>query len=766
MDKYKSFFVIFLLIVNFHTLLSNETQNKGEINGVVISGMNKTPVFGVIITVEGTQYGAKTGTNGKFSIKNLPAGEYSVKFSSFLFDTYIMPNVIVTNVKPVQLEITLNEKMTLADSVVVTSSYFERNIETISGSRILSSEDIRRAPGVQEDVVRAASLLPGVAVAMAGRNDLVVRGGAPFENLFIIDNLEVPNINHFGTQGTGGGPLSIINIDFIRSVNFSSGAFGAKFGDKTSSITNIQLRNGNQDKFGGKAFLSATGFGLNLEGPMYEGSSYFISVRRSYLDFFFKAAGFGFIPEYWDFQGKFNFRIDADNSISFIAIGALGSVKLNNDDEDKIYSNSRVAVPNQNQYFSGITWKHITEKGLLNVTLGETYTKYSTFQNNSDNPPVRVFYNYSKEAESILRTDYEMHLMPKLFISVGNQLKWATSLNYDILIPGYLRKDQNGIPQTLSIDTSFRNYKNASYLSLTGSVDKFKLTAGIRAEYYDYLMNKWYFSPRASILYQYKSISAITLSAGRYYQSPSYIWMLGDVNINKNLSPIESDQISVGFDHNPIEDIKVMTEAFYKVYNSYPARIYRPQSVLAPAGFDDAVSDIPYGLEPLTGTGTGYSRGIEFSIQKKLSKIPIYGLLSLTLSESIFKSLDGAERPGAYDTRFMGNIAVGYKINPEWEVSSKFRISTGMPTTPFLPDGQKNYKEYNLGERLPLFHALDIRIDKRWNFSSIYLITYLDIQNIYARKNIQGYKWNYQKQIAEPMKTIGILPSLGITIEF
>ncbi len=744
---------------------SDKSIEKGIISGRIISAITQRPLQGITVKIEETKLGAISNLDGYFSVKNVPVGIYAVKFTAVGYATYIQSNVVVSAVKPAQLEIELNEKMFEVGEVEVKASYFLRRIETSSSSQTLSSEDIRRTPGVQEDVVRATALLPGVGVTSSGRNDLLVRGGAPYENLFLVDNIEVPNINHFGTQGSTGGPLSIINIDFVKNVNFSSGAFGAKYGDKTSSITNITLRNGNEENFGGKAVLSATGFGFHLEGPVAEGSSYFFSVRRSYLDFIFKAAGFAFIPEYWDFQGKLNYKINDNNYISFLTIGALGTVKLNNDDNDKIYDNSRVAVPNQNQYFSGITWKHLFDSGYLTVTLGETYTKYSTYQNSNENPPQKIFNNNSTEAETSLRTDVEIQLAPKVDLYFGNQVKWATRLQYDILVPGFLRKDNYGIEQPLSIDTNFRAYKNSSYISLTSSIDKFKFTLGGRSDYYNFLETKWYFSPRASIIYQLNDVSAFVISGGRYFQSPSYIWLIGDAQ-NKNMSPIQSDQIVIGYDHTPMEDLKVQLEAFYKNYSNYPGRVFRPQAVLAPSGFEDFTSDIPFGLEPINSSAEGHSYGVELFIQKKLSSIPLYGLFSLTFAQSKFKSLDGIERYGAYDSRIIMNLAVGYRIDDEWEISSKFRLATGQPTTPFTTSGVKDFQNYNLGDRLPLFHTLDIRVDKRWNFSNLYLVTYFDIQNLYSRKNVSGFRWNYQENRVEEQKSFGILPTIGISLEF
>ena len=761
----KKIIIILVMFLYYSGYSQEKNDENGTIIGRVISTMNQKPLQGVTVKIQETKLGAITNSKGYFSIKNVPVGIYAVKFSSVGFSTYVQSNVIVSSVKPAQLEIELSEKMIILPEVEVRASYFIKKIETASSTQSLSAEDIRRTPGVQEDVIRATALLPGVGVTGAGRNDLLVRGGAPYENLFLVDNIEVPNINHFGTQGSSGGPLSIINIDFVKNVDFSAGAFGAKYGDKTSSITNITLRNGNEEKFGGKAVLSATGFGINLEGPIVDGSSFFFSVRRSYLDFIFKAAGFGFIPEYWDFQGKINYKLNDNNYLSFLTIGALGSVKLNNNNADNIYKNSRVAVPNQNQYFSGLTWKSLFETGFLTITLGETFTKYSTYQNNDSIPPQKIFFNNSTEAETTLKTDVDIIISPNLDLTFGNQVKWATRLQYDILVPGYLRTDNFGNERTLAIDTNFRAYKNATYISLTSAFRSFKFTAGVRSDFYNFLETKLYLAPRASLIYQLNNVSAFVISAGRYYQSPSYIWLLGDTE-NKNMKPIKSDQIVIGYEHTPLEDLKVQLEVFYKRYNDYPARVYRPQAVLAPSGFEDLTSDIPFGLEPLSSKAEGNSYGAELFIQKKLSKIPIYGLFSLSYSENKFKSLDGIVRYGAYDSRIIMNIAIGYRIDDLWEISSKFRLASGQPTTAYTTTGVKDYSHYNEGERLPLFHSMDFRVDKRWNFDNFYLVTYLDIQNLYGRKNISGIRWDTQNNKPEFQSSFGLLPSIGVSLEF
>ena len=274
----------------------------------------------------------------------------------------------------------------------------------MSSVKKFSCEEIRRSPGGFEDVVRALSVLPGVARQSAGRNDLIVRGGAPSENLYIVDGFIVPNINHFGSQGSTGGPLSLINLDYVGETTFSTGGFQAKYGDKLSSVLKIDLRDGRKDRIGGKGLVSATQFGLNLEGPVGEKSDFIFSIRRSYLDFIFNAAGFNFLTKYYDLLAKYNYNIDQTNKLSFLFVGALDRVNFNNNDEEDIFDNARILGNDQNQYTTGFKYRHLFDKGFYDITFSRNYVSFDQFQNDTLLNP--VFLNLSKEAANELKADF------------------------------------------------------------------------------------------------------------------------------------------------------------------------------------------------------------------------------------------------------------------------------------------------------------------------------------------------------------------------
>jgi hypothetical protein len=713
----------------------------------------------------------QTDSLGRFEISETPVGVYQLRVRALGFQPIVRANTVVGSGKPLNVRIELAPLAVQLEGISVRPSFFQQRAEYTTSTRSIGADETRRAPGAQEDVIRTVALLPGVGVTSGGRNDLVVRGGAPYENLFLVDGIEVPNINHFGSQGSTGGPLSLINVDFVQRTDFSAGGFSAKYGDRTASLTSITLREGETERLAGEVNLSGTGFGAILEGPVGQSTSFLFSARRSYLDLLFKAAGFSFIPAYVDLQLKTNTRIDENNSVSFVGIGAINTVEFINDDADDRYDNSRILAPEQRQYFGGLIWKRLIDDGLLTVTLGRTFSRFETLQSDSLNPPQTVFSNLSAEGDNSLRVDLVKRLSPWLELNVGNVARYASKLDYAIELDGRYRLDDEGVARSLSRDTSFTALRNATYVQGTVQLTSaIQATAGARLDYYDFLNDAARAAPRLGVRAQVSPTIAATFSAGRYHQAPSFIWLLGDGANTQRLKPIESDQVVVGFEGQPRADTRLQLEFFYKKYSNYPARIFRPQAVLAPAGFEDVTTDIPYGLEPLNSEGTGRVYGVEFLAQKRLSSLPFYGLLSATLSRAEYTSIEGATRPGSYDARFLGNLVAGWRPGNDWELSGKFRVATGLPTTPFVGSGpaagQLDFSAYNQGARLPTFHALDLRIDKRWSFRSLQLETYIDVQNVFGRANVTQFEWNYREGVSEPNEALTVLPTIGVNIEF
>lgn len=734
----------------------------GIITGEVRNAVTKEPIPYANIVLVGTTTGAAADENGAFEIRNAPVGTYALRASVLGFQALVRSDVVVNVARPVTILFEMTESFIELEEINVTAEYFQKLPETPLSTQYQTYEEIRRLPGGLEDVVRAISILPGVAQVEPGRNDLIVRGGAPSENLYVVDNIEVPNINHFGTQGASGGPLSYINLDFVESTAFSTGGFGARYGDKLSSVLRINFRDGRTDRLGGKATISASQFGLNFEGPVDANGSFMVSARRSYLDFIFKAAGFGFVPEYWDFFGKASYRLGPNDRLNIIALSALDNVRFFNDTDEKRYENSKVLGSNQNQLVGGISWQHLFPSGYATVTLGQSSVTFDYQQSDSLQQP--IFTNRSAEHELSVRGDVVWQFSKHSEVSFGMQGK-ITGFESDI----ELRPFWTNFGQQISVDAFYDTtaVKSAAYAQFSQHLNGLQLIAGLRADYFNLIEEPFALSPRFSASYALTPETNINVSAGRYHQAPSLIWLTARPE-NRRLKFIGVNQYIMGLEHQVRPDTKTSFEVYRKDFFHYPASLDRTFLVMANTGAGFGGSDDGYaafGIDRLSSVGTGVATGAEFLIQKKFSEIPGYGTLSVSYNISEFKAVDGIARPNSFDQTWIINAGGGYVFDNHWEFSMKFRYATGRPYTPIGPLGAQSADRYN-SSRIRANHSLDVRVDRRWLFSEWTLITYIDIQNIYNRKPSAVPRYDPRTGTLDESSSIGILPSIGISAEF
>ena len=754
-----------VLVLLSITTAQDKSGKTGMIVGHAKNYVTKEPLINATVILQGTTIGAATDIDGNFTITDVPVGTHNLRASALGFQPMVKTDIVVSAGKPVDVHFELNEVTVELEGVTVTTEYFQKSPDAPISIQTLSVEEIRRLPGGLEDVVRAISILPGVAQVQNGRNDLIVRGGAPSENLFVIDNIEVANINHFGTQGASGGPLSYVNLDFVNETSFKTGGFGAKYGDKLSSVLTIDLRDGREDRLGGKATISASQFGLNLEGPTDRNGSFLFSARRSYLDFIFKAAGFGFVPEYWDFLGKVNYKLSPKDQLNVLSIVALDNVKLFNDSQDKRYTNSRILSSDQSQFLGGISWRHLLNKGFMNITLSQTFSGFNYIQNDSLLNP--IFKSTSDEREISLRGDVVYQIDKESDLSFGVLAKHIDFNSRIILpIPFWTNFGQQ-LTVNATLDTTA--IKSAGYIQYSHAlVVTVRMTVGCRIDYFNLIKDNIAISPRFSLSYSATPVLTLTTSIGQYHQAPSYIWLVANPS-NKNLKYVSVDQYVSGIEYLLRSDVKVSLEGYIKKYSKYPASILRPYLVMANTGAGFGGSQDGYaafGLEPLVSLGSGTAHGLEFFLQKKLSDIPCYGLISISWNEARFKALDGISRSSTFDQRWIINLGGGYILDELWEFGAKFRFATGRPYTPYNADGTQNSVAYNT-VRIGANHSLDLRVDRRWNFDRWNLITYIDVQNVYNRKPLDVPIFDERtKKVKQAGGSIGLLPSIGVSAEF
>ncbi|MEI7485522.1 MAG: TonB-dependent receptor [Ignavibacteriota bacterium] len=761
-------YLLFALTVILGLTSNLLAQEKGGISGKIVDKMNQQPVIGAVIEVVGAGLKSGSDDNGYYYLETVPTGRYSLRFTSIGYQLFVVDNVVVNS--GVITDVRAELDIIAVDEIVVEDERFTKPGDISSSFKNLSSQEIRTAPGGFEDVGRVVQTLPGVAYVNDGRNDLIVRGGAPSENLFIVDNAYVPNINHFGSQGATGGPVSIIDLGFIREVNFITGGFSAKYGDKLSSVLEIKQREGSRIKFMTDLNLSATGFGAVLEGPIgsQKKGSWLVSARRSYLDFIFNAAGFGFVPEYYSLQGKGVYDLDKRNYLTLNFISNLDKVKFNNTDEKKKQDNSVIIGSDQSGYVFGAEWKSLlSSKAYSLFNLTRTYTNFN-YTGTDVNGNV-YFTNKSKEGETSLKGEYYLQALKTGQFTAGIEGKlvnFKNEIRKDTDTLYYINPETNSryILDAVNLNDNEYTYKASAFAQWTQFfANRFKVNVGLRYDYFDYINTKGYLSPRASAQVTLLHDFYLNLSYGIFYQTPSYVWLVSNT-LNKNLEDIRADHYVAGLEYIIMPDLKASVEVYYKKYDKYPVSTTRPYFILSNSGGSfDTQND--FGLEPLVSAGTGNSRGIEFYVQKTLSN-NYYFNINLSLFNAKYKSLDGIERSSDFDNKVLFTAFGGYQLKNNWTVAGKFRFAGGRPYTPINPvDGTLLVSEYN-SARLPDYYSLDIRVEKKWNFAKWTLNTYIDIQDITGKKNVTAYKWNKFTRQVETQNSIGVLPTIGINAMF
>jgi len=739
---------LFTLFVSYCFSTALLAQNA-TIKGTLSNAINNEPIGFANVLVLGTEKGTTTDVDGNFEITGLEPGLYDVRVTYIGFDEKTAYEVQVTNAKPAIVNFQLEETSQQLDEVVVKASPFKKTAESPVSLRTIGVAEIQRNPGGNRDISRVVQVLPGVTASPSFRNDLIIRGGAPNENRFYLDDVEVPTINHFSTQGASGGPVGLINVNFIRNVDFYSGAFPANRGNTLSSVFNFQQRDGRDDRFGATFFLSATDAGLTFEGPVGEKFTYLVSARRSYLGFLFELFELPFLPTYNDFQAKLKYKIDNKNEIYFIGLGAIDEFQLNldaNETEEQQYLLDNLPVAPQWNYTNGLVYKHYQDNGYWTFVLSRNMlnnesTKY--FQNDDSSEDNLILDYKSQEIENKLRIENTLRV---------NDYKFLYGAGYEFV--KYNNSTFNRIftsagAQTIDYFSEFsmNKYYLFGQASRRFNNDRLTLSLGFRVDGNDYsdLMNNplEQFSPRFSLSYALTERMAFNFNTGIYYQLPPYT-ILGyqedDVFVNKDRTTfIRADHIVAGLEFNTASSSKITVEGYYKRYHDYPF-LLRDSLTLANLGGDFGV----VGNEPATSRSAGRAYGVEFLFQQRLYQ-GFYGIASYTLGWTEFEDKNGDFVRSAWDARHIANLAVGKKIEKGWlknvEIGVNWRFQSGLPYSPFAEAsslvinwdvnnrGIRNFDQLNTVQA-DNFNAIDLRIDKKWFFDKWNLNIYLDIENL------------------------------------
>jgi hypothetical protein len=735
-------YVSLILFLCTATLAHTQT---GVLKGIVTDKLTNEPIIGANILLVGTESGTATDVDGNYIFEGLRPGMYDIQVSYIGYQTISQYEIEVQGTRPTILNFELAEDARQLEEVVVKAASFRKTAESPVSLRNIGVSEIKRNPGGNRDISRVVQSLPGVTSTASFRNDLIIRGGAPNENRFFVDDIEVPVINHFATQGSSGGPAGIINIDFIREVDFYSGAFPVSRGNTLSSVFNFKFKDGRDDRVGLTATAGATDLGVTVDGPIGKKTTFLVSARRSYLQFLFKAIGLPFLPTYTDFNAKVKYKIDERNEITFIGLGAIDDFVLNkeaNDTEAKVFILERLPINTQWNYTNGLVYKNYQKNG---------FTSFILSRNMLNNNAVKYFNNDESSEENLILDYNSQEIENKLRIeSFQKRGKWEYLAGVSYEFVKYNNRTNNKIfsnagPEQINFTNAIQLHKYGFFgnISRKWFDDRFNVTAGFRLDANSYsseMRNPLdQFSPRISASYQLSEKWSLNANAGRYYQLPPYT-VLGYtadgvlVNQTNGITYISANHLVAGVEYNYNASGRITLEGYYKKYGNYPL-LLRERVSLANLGGDFGV----IGNEPVLPTSEGRTMGMEFLLQQRLYK-GFYGIIAYTFGISEFTNEANAYTSSSWDARHIINLTMGKRFGKDYEFGAKVRYQSGLPATPFSPNsdlvlnwdrnfqGIPDYSRIN-ALRSGAFLALDMRIDKKWYFKGWDLNVYFDIQN-------------------------------------
>lgn len=810
--------LICLMLLGTHTAAWAQKERTGTVAGVVRDKNTQEALVGVAVVVEGQTKGALTDLEGRYKLV-LPTGSVNLRAVLVGYKPYTAYNIVITsgNTQEVNMEMVENDAQSTQEVEVVANtknSVQVTKIETPLSIQNLTTEEIKSNPGGNFDISRVVQALPGVAGATGGglgfRNDIIIRGGAPNENVYYLDGIEIPVINHFQTQGSSGGPAGILNVSFIEDVTLSSSAFDARYDNALASVFQFKQKEGSRERLQGNVRLSGTELATTLEGPLGPKTTFLASARRSYLQFLFQAIDLPIRPNYWDFQYKVTHRLTPKTTITTLGVGAIDEFafavprRSTPDKEYAIRSNPSV---NQWNYTVGASVKTLLDKGFINVSLSRNMfdNQLDRFEDNIKEESRRALGINSQEIENKFRADITKFI-GKWKVSGGIMAQYVKFNNnlFSKLTNEFT--DTNGAvtpARFLRFNSAIDFWRYGAFAQVSRYFldDKLALSLGVRTD-----MNSFTttgnnpletLSPRLSASYALTDELRVNASVGTYYKIPTYTVLgfrdnAGEL-VNRTAKYIRSTHYVAGFEYTPRASTRFTIEGFYKDYGAYPVSLLDGIS-LANKGADFSA----VGNEPVRTDGKGRAFGAEFFVQQKLTE-KFYGVLSYTLVRSEFSGVDGNLIPSSWDSGHLLSILLGRKFDRGWEIGLKYRFAGGTPYTPFdLAASQRNFITLGRGTlntnavnsmRVGNFNQFDFRVDKKWNFNRTTLDLYLDVTNAFAFQNPAPDQYSFKRTDdnstwattdGQPVRQDGangipvllsnndalVLPTIGFIVEF
>lgn len=786
----KQFLVALLTSVTCWPLLA---QTTGTLSGIVKDTKTGEPLIGATVLLENTNLGTSTDLDGRFIIQDIPPKTYNLVTSFVGYATLVRYNIVIRSEGNPDLSIELEENINTLSEIVVKPNPFEKENNTPLSIQKLNQEEIAAYPGGNNDIAKVVQSLPGVSGSVGGfRNDVIIRGGAPNENVYFLDGIEIPNINHFATQGSAGGPVGLLNVSFFDGVTLSASSFAAQYDNVLSGVLQFDQRNGNARNLQTNLRIGSSEAALTFEGPLFKNkapesnTTFITSVRRSYLQLLFQAIGLPFLPDYWDYQYKVNHRINLYNDIYITGVGSVDDLAINELDEfdpEQQAIQDQIPVIRQRTNTVGIGWQHRFKdnSGFLRTTLSNNSLN-NEFLQYEDNVNETGLYleNDSQETETRLRVSLTQFLG-----------KWTMTYGLLALNADY-SNETSDLVNDRQFDASLNLFRYGLFAQSAAKFakDRLALSFGLRADGNSFTASghELYrtISPRASFSYQLSPIGDWTFNAslGRYFKILPYTTLgfqdnAGDY-VNQNADYIRSDHAVIGMEYLLSASSRLTLESFYKRYANYPVSISDGISLANKGGGFEV-----FGSEPVASDGAGRTYGLELLYQQKFTG-RFYAVAAVTLYKSEFSGAANDDfTPAVWDNGLLVSLLGGYKFGKNWEISGRYRF---LGEAPYAPIDQEatlaNYpaviRDFSLlgTVRLDPFSQLDIRLDKKWSFKKFSLDLFVDIQNVLVQGQPSEPQYGLDRDetgaIITPERLVlvnaadsdSVLPSLGVVLNF
>lgn len=740
---------LLLLIINNFTVFS-----QYNISGIVTDSTTGQPVKNARAEIFGMNIFTFSDSYGKFNISLQDSGLYTVTISAENYNSSFRTLFLTQYTLTYQLNISLGSLLPHTDTIDVNAEYYKKAADISTSYINTQYEEIRKNPGSFEDVVKYYTTVPGVTTANDNYNQILVRGGAPTENLILIDGFEIPNLNHYGPPGTSNGALSFISSKLIGEVDFFTGGFPARYGDKISSVMDIKYKKGNTKKHIKDINISATGFGGFFEGPLGRKISYMFSVRKSYLALLKDQIATDLLPEFWDLNMKLNYRLSRTEELSFFSLFVMDHAEsykeLTSYPYDTVNMNILNTAIRYRKTLPGIEYSSVT--GYSNTDYDVKYILYD----------LDVTERYISNLQNL---SYKIDKIFKIDLCAG--LKYYFS-DYRVYHSDSFNESGYYVPK-IRVDTELKTFKANTGINITAALFSGRLiiNAGLRYDYFQYMNHKASLSPRFGAVYKLTANTNLVANAGIYYQAPELNCMVTYPE-NRELNYIRADEIVLGAEHFIGNNIKIKAEGYLKQYYDYPVSIYNPFYLF----LNNGVALYPNFLDKALSAGRGYFTGIDIEVQKKNNGYGMYWSAAYSFSHSKFLALAGDYQPAEFDVSNQLNVTAGFKFSIGLSLSTHLKYAGGRPYTPYditlshyYNKGVFQMDQYNKG-RLPEYIRWDLRVEQQFQPFNTELTVYVEVLNILNRENLDGYGWDYLHNRQDSFFHFRRLPVLGISWKF